>query len=81
MSRSTNKSLVIIDEFGISTRETDGVALLASSLNFWTNQKSPDSEDNREKRGCPMIFLSTHYFNLFNQLRNPDLIKRLVRYN
>ncbi|XP_067137660.1 mutS protein homolog 5-like isoform X3 [Centruroides vittatus] len=57
---ATSNSLVIIDEFGKGTEAMDGLALLASSLQFWL----------KENVNCPHCFVSTHFHSLLNIL-NP----------
>ncbi|XP_050362075.1 mutS protein homolog 5-like [Nymphalis io] len=54
LQESTTNSLIIIDEFGKGTTETDGLALLAACLNTLLFR-----EDD-----CPHSLLATHFFNL-----------------
>lgn len=55
ISNATDRSLVIIDEFGKGTSHHDGVALFASILKFWL---SKDYE-------CPFVLAATHYHSIF----------------
>ncbi|CEF62377.1 DNA mismatch repair protein MutS, C-terminal domain and DNA mismatch repair protein MutS, core domain and DNA mismatch repair protein MutS, clamp domain and P-loop containing nucleoside triphosphate hydrolase domain-containing protein [Strongyloides ratti] len=65
LNRSTGKSLVIIDEFGIGTIKETGLGLFASSLNYWIN---------KGKINCPHIFASSHFHSLPNYLKNDPSI-------
>ena len=52
---STEKSLVIIDEFGKGTDPNDAQALIAAIIDFWISEKQ-----------SPHVYLSTHYFEMFD---------------
>ncbi|XP_064072060.1 mutS protein homolog 5-like [Vanessa tameamea] len=54
LQEATSDSLIIIDEFGKGTSETDGLALLAACLNTYLFRE----ED------CPHLLISTHFLNL-----------------
>uniref|UniRef100_A0A0N4ZZA6 DNA_MISMATCH_REPAIR_2 domain-containing protein n=1 Tax=Parastrongyloides trichosuri TaxID=131310 RepID=A0A0N4ZZA6_PARTI len=55
LNRGTGNSLVIIDEFGIGTMKEAGLALYASTLNYWLAKGRND---------CPHIFASSHFHSL-----------------
>ncbi|XP_064386195.1 mutS protein homolog 5-like [Halichondria panicea] len=59
---STEKSLVILDEFGKGTATVDGLSLLVSSLRQWLSR-----EDH-----CPNIIVSTHFHSIIQQKLLPD---------
>ncbi|XP_023239367.1 mutS protein homolog 5-like isoform X4 [Centruroides sculpturatus] len=59
---ATSNSLVIIDEFGKGTEAMDGLALLASSLQFWL----------KENVNCPHCFVSTHFHSLLNIVNSSE---------
>ncbi len=52
---ATNKSLLLLDEFAKGTLALDGVSLLASALNHFVNKKE----------SSPILFVSTHYTEVF----------------
>ncbi len=52
---STEKSLVIIDEFGKGTDPNDAQALIAAVIKFWINQTN-----------SPQVYLSTHFYEMFD---------------
>jgi DNA mismatch repair protein MSH5 len=52
---STEKSLVIIDEFGKGTDPNDAQALIAAVIKFWINQENG-----------PQVYLSTHFYEMFD---------------
>ena len=52
---STEKSLVIIDEFGKGTDPNDAQALIAAVIKFWINQEN-----------SPQVYLSTHFYEMFD---------------
>ena len=47
---ATNRSLIILDEFGKGTRASDGLALLASILRFFSNRSFGTSTASSECR-------------------------------
>ncbi|ORX62980.1 hypothetical protein DM01DRAFT_1369544 [Hesseltinella vesiculosa] len=51
---ATDRSLVVMDEFGKGTIPEDGTSLLAASLNYFA-QKHPN---------CPTVIASTHFHDL-----------------
>ncbi|KAL0490723.1 DNA mismatch repair protein [Acrasis kona] len=53
MTLYTNKTLLLIDEFGKGTLALDGLSLLSSTINYLIN-----------KAQCPKVFVSTHYTEL-----------------
>ncbi|XP_074167535.1 mutS protein homolog 5 isoform X3 [Sminthopsis crassicaudata] len=60
VNNATERSLVLIDEFGKGTNTVDGLALLASVLRHWVYQ-GPN---------CPQIFVATNFVSLI-QLQPP----------
>ncbi|KAM8952755.1 mutS protein homolog 5 [Pelodytes ibericus] len=54
VNNATERSLVLIDEFGKGTNTVDGLSLLAAVLRHWINQGAR----------CPHIFLSTNFHSL-----------------
>uniref|UniRef100_A0A8C4RRR5 MutS protein homolog 5 n=1 Tax=Erpetoichthys calabaricus TaxID=27687 RepID=A0A8C4RRR5_ERPCA len=54
LSNSTDKSVILIDEFGTGTNTVDGLSLFVATLRYWM------------KLGwaCPNIFVSTHFQRL-----------------
>jgi len=67
----TKQSLVIVDEFGKGTADTDGLSLLVATVEDFLDRK----------QNCPTIFLSTHYYSVVNYLKPTPLIKQQVRTN
>ena len=55
LNHATEKSLVLLDEFGKGTCDVDGQALLASALEFWL-AKGPQN--------CPYLVVSTHFHSV-----------------
>ena len=55
VNNATDRSLVIIDEFGKGTSQHDGVALFASILKYWVSKE----------RRCPFVLAATHYHSIF----------------
>ncbi|XP_053330075.1 mutS protein homolog 5 [Spea bombifrons] len=62
VNNATEKSLVLIDEFGKGTNTVDGLSLLAAVIRHWINQGSQ----------CPHIFLSTNFHSLIQLRILPD---------
>ncbi|KAM4696206.1 mutS protein homolog 5 [Rhinophrynus dorsalis] len=62
VNNATEKSLVLIDEFGKGTNTVDGLSLLAAVLKHWIHQGSQ----------CPHIFLSTNFHSLIKLKILPD---------
>ncbi|UJR31066.1 hypothetical protein I4U23_018576 [Adineta vaga] len=54
---ATNRSLVLIDEFGIGTNEIDGTSLLASLITIWS----------KSEQACPHVVVATHFHDLIQQ--------------
>ncbi len=52
LNNATERSLVLIDEFGKGTSEIDGQALLAASLEHWLLKDD----------FCPFVLVSTHFY-------------------
>ncbi|CAH2103025.1 unnamed protein product [Euphydryas editha] len=67
LQESTSNSLIIVDEFGKGTSETDGLALLAASLNTLLFR----GED------CPHLLLSTHFLNVKELIVDTPIVKFL----
>lgn len=65
---STPNTLIVIDEFGKGTADTDGLALLAACARHFM-----DRELN-----CPHILISTHFHSLLTLLPESNLIKAQV---
>ncbi|XP_065657265.1 mutS protein homolog 5 isoform X6 [Hydra vulgaris] len=65
VNRATQKSLVIIDEFGKGTASIDGVALLSSTLLYWL----------QDEINCPSILVSTHFHSIKQLLPSSPIIK------
>ncbi|CAO3702359.1 unnamed protein product [Rhizopus stolonifer] len=57
LSNSTCRSLVIIDEFGKGTENTDGAALFCSILGYFLSMADQ----------CPKVLSSTHFHDLISQ--------------
>lgn len=51
LNNATDKSLVLVDEFGKGTAETDGQALLASTVEYWIKAENQ----------TPFVLVSTHF--------------------
>ncbi len=66
---STANTLIVLDEFGKGTADTDGLALLSSCLRDFLERKE----------SCPHILISTHFHTLANLLPTSPLIKSQVR--
>lgn len=60
---STNRSLILIDEFGKGTHFKDGMALLASSIEHFID------------RGLltPIAFIATHYYHTMSLLKSTQM--------
>ncbi|XP_035177322.1 mutS protein homolog 5 [Oxyura jamaicensis] len=54
VNNATERSLVLIDEFGKGTNTLDGLSLLAAVLRYWINQGTR----------CPQVFVSTNFHSL-----------------
>lgn len=67
-SIACKNSFLIIDEFGRSTSEFDGLALLTSFL----------EHDLLREELCPHILVSTHYLRLINLIPETKLVEHLV---
>ncbi|CAG7833064.1 unnamed protein product [Allacma fusca] len=65
LRESTKSSLIIIDEFGKGTAESDGLALLIASVNDLIRRSSE----------CPTVFISTHFYSLMNYMDQSRLLK------
>ncbi|XP_007949536.1 mutS protein homolog 5 [Orycteropus afer afer] len=70
VNNATEKSLVLIDEFGKGTNTVDGLALLAAVLRHWL-ARGPQ---------CPQIFVATNFLSLVQLQLLPQgpLIKYLT---
>jgi DNA mismatch repair protein MSH5 len=58
----TERSLVIMDEFGKGTATDDGLSLLTATLRHWV----------RKEEACPFVLVSTHFHSLMHQTLLPD---------
>ncbi|KAL3869764.1 hypothetical protein ACJMK2_042401 [Sinanodonta woodiana] len=56
LQNATERSLVVVDEFGKGTDMVDGLALLSSSLAYWLGMDRH-----------PHVFISTHFHSLIHQ--------------
>lgn len=63
VKHAKNRSLVVIDLFGIGTLYFDGIALLEACLNYWSNRDDQ-----------PHLLISTQ-FNLISKLINKNRIR------
>ncbi|KAK6178854.1 hypothetical protein SNE40_011344 [Patella caerulea] len=54
---ATNRSLVMVDEFGKGTESIDGLSLLCSSLHYWQAMET----------FCPHILVSTHFHSIIHR--------------
>ncbi|XP_077862967.1 mutS protein homolog 5-like [Saccoglossus kowalevskii] len=59
---ATERSLVIIDEFGKGTDIVDGIALLCASLQHWLQMNTQ----------CPHVFVSSHFHTIIQQRLLPN---------
>lgn len=59
---ATERSLVVIDEFGKGTELVDGMALLCSCLSFWIDKG----------KSCPHVLVSTHFHSIIHQQLLPE---------
>ncbi|XP_067402898.1 mutS protein homolog 5 [Emydura macquarii macquarii] len=62
VNNATERSLVLIDEFGKGTNTVDGLSLLAAVLRHWLNQGAQ----------CPQVFVSTNFHSLMQLKLLPD---------
>ncbi|XP_014138400.2 mutS protein homolog 5 [Falco biarmicus] len=62
VNNATERSLVLIDEFGKGTNTLDGLALLAAVLRHWISQGTQ----------CPQVFVSTNFHSLMQLELLPD---------
>ncbi|XP_054853379.1 mutS protein homolog 5 [Eublepharis macularius] len=68
VNNATERSLVLIDEFGKGTNTMDGLSLLAAVLRHWIRQGTQ----------CPHIFVATNFHSLIQLRLLPDT--HLVQY-
>lgn len=76
---STERSLLLIDEFGKGTNNTDGIALLASTLRYF---------DSQPFEQMPKVLVATHFYEIVqlpriaSQFKNvcPVVMDYLVTY-
>ena len=64
-------SLVLIDEFGKGTSQTDGIALLAASLHHWMSMAAR----------APFVLVSTHYLSVKTLLPRDDPVLSYKTFN
>jgi len=69
LNESTCRSLVILDEFGKGTCETNGLALLLASISNFAH---------RPLHLLPHVIISTHFHSLPNLL--PQIINKEILY-
>ncbi|XP_068023995.1 mutS protein homolog 5 [Melanerpes formicivorus] len=62
VNNATERSLVLIDEFGKGTNTLDGLSLLAAVLRYWVSQGTQ----------CPQVFVSTNFHSLMQLELLPD---------
>ncbi|XP_005509440.2 mutS protein homolog 5 [Columba livia] len=62
VNNATERSLVLIDEFGKGTNTLDGLSLLAAVLRYWISQGTQ----------CPQVFVSTNFHSLMQLGLLPD---------
>ncbi|KFV69572.1 MutS protein 5, partial [Dryobates pubescens] len=62
VNNATERSLVLIDEFGKGTNTLDGLSLLAAVLRYWVSQGTR----------CPQVFVSTNFHSLMQLELLPD---------
>ncbi|XP_062495549.1 mutS protein homolog 5 isoform X2 [Pezoporus occidentalis] len=62
VNNATERSLVLIDEFGKGTNTLDGLSLLAAVLKYWIRQGTQ----------CPQVFVSTNFHSLMQLELLPD---------
>ncbi|XP_053143021.1 mutS protein homolog 5 [Hemicordylus capensis] len=62
VNNATERSLVLIDEFGKGTNTVDGLSLLAAVLRHWIGQATH----------CPHIFVATNFHSLVQLKLLPD---------
>ncbi|XP_053237896.1 mutS protein homolog 5 [Podarcis raffonei] len=62
VNNATERSLVLIDEFGKGTNTVDGLSLLAAVLRYWIRQATQ----------CPHIFVATNFHSLMQLNLLPD---------
>ncbi|XP_008938084.1 PREDICTED: mutS protein homolog 5 [Merops nubicus] len=70
VNNATERSLVLIDEFGKGTNTLDGLSLLAAVLRYWIRQGTQ----------CPQVFISTNFHSLMQLelLPNTPLLEYLT---
>lgn len=61
LKSATEKSLVVVDEFGKGTDMVDGMSLLCGCLMYWLDMAAL----------CPHIYVSTHFHSLIHQHHLP----------
>ena len=59
---ATNRSLVLLDEFGKGTESTDGMSLMTAILRHWL----------RMEERCPFVLASTHFHNVIEMELLPN---------
>ena len=64
VAKATDRSLIIIDEFGKGTLTSDGIGLLSAVLQHFCNMKP----------NPPRVLVSTH----FHELLEPTILPRQV---
>lgn len=62
VNNATERSLVLIDEFGKGTNTLDGLSLLAAVLRYWISRGTQ----------CPQVFASTNFHSLMQLELLPD---------
>lgn len=73
LNNSTSASLVILDEFGKGTSETNALALLLASISHFVH---------RSTNLLPHVIVSTHFHSLSNflqQIVNVDILYHNIK--
>ncbi|XP_044729161.1 mutS protein homolog 5-like [Chrysoperla carnea] len=69
MYTCANKSLIVIDEFGVGTTELDGVSILIASIESFINHTAEE---------VPHMLISTHYTQLISHFENSPIVRNYM---